>query len=222
MSQHLSERELNAVLAAASLLRQPVFPARDLWPSISAKTVHARSIRGPWLYTIIFSVLVISGTSTWLERSRPWERLQTGVGEAVAPVESDAELMSILIALRGTSSDAGKRIELVRVAPSVFGRGQISLRQEYFAAVSTMRSDRERRAVLLRLLPYSAETAVAQAIIDAVAPMQSTADAADVLSALAENSAITTSQLRASYLRVAGELDSKEDSKRARAALSGG
>ncbi len=210
-----------AVMTAAGELRQPIVPARDLWPSVSGRTVYTRSIRGPWLYTIIFSVLVIAGTSTWLERTRPWERVRTSVEEAVAPVASDAELASILITLRGDASDAGKRVELARMAPAVFRGRNLPLREEFFATVSTIRSDGERRALLLKLMPYSNEIAVAAAMIDAVTPMQSTSGAADVLIGLAENSAITTNELRVRYLRVADGWESKEDGRRARAALPG-
>ena len=208
-----------SVLALAGELRQPIEPARDLWPEVSRRTVHGRSIRGPWLFTLIFSVLVVSGTSVWLERTRPWERVATEIVSEPEYRASDVEISRLLRALDGPMSDRTKRSELDRLAPAVFRSSNPVIRAEFFQAVQKIQSDGEKRRLLLLLMSHAADVSLTPGFIQAARTIGSSSDKAEVLAAIADAPSMTDPSLRLLYLDAVESISSERDRSLARSAL---
>ncbi len=208
-----------SVLALAGELRQPIEPARDLWPEVSRRTVHGRWIRGPWLFTLIFSVLVISATSVWLERTRPWERIATQIVSEPEYRASDVEISRLLQALNGPMGDATTRSELDRLAPAVFRSSNPAIRAEFFQSVQKIQSDGEKRRLLLLLMRHAADVSLAPGFIQAARSIGSSSSKAEVLAAIAGAPSMTEPSLRLLYLDAVETISSERDRSHARSAL---
>ena len=215
----LTVNRIATVINLAATLQLPVEPSRDLWPALSHRTVHARAIRGPWLFTLIFAVLVISATSVWLERTRPWERVATEVVAEPEYQASDAEILRMLATLEGSVSDATKRKELDRLAASVFRSSSQPVRLRFFRSVEGIQSDGEKRRLLLLLLSNADDTVTTAAFIEAARTIGSTAQRAEVLAALAGQPSMGNAALRLRYLDAVEEIPGARDRAHARSAL---
>jgi hypothetical protein len=186
---------------------------------VSRRSVHSRSIRGPWLFTVIFSVLVVSGTSVWLERTRPWERVATQIVSEPEYRASDVEISRLLAALDGNLSDATRRRELDRLAPAVFRSSNPVIRAEFFQSVQKIQSDGEKRRLLLLLMPHAADVSLTPGFIQSARTIGSSSDKAEVLGAIADAPSMTEPSLRLLYLDAVESISSERDRSHARSAL---
>jgi hypothetical protein len=210
---------LGGVVRLAPELQRPAVPSRDLWPALSRKTVHSKSIRGPWLFTLILAVLTISGTSVWLERTRPWERVTTQIVSEPAYQASDPEILRLLASLQPTVSDADRRKELDRLAPAVFKSTDPTVHLQFFRSVRAIKSAGEKRRLLMMLLPYAVDTLATAAMIEAAREISSTSQRAEVLASIADQPVMQNQALRLLYLDAVEEIDSNRDKALARSAL---
>jgi hypothetical protein len=157
---------------------------------------------------------------------------RSAVTNALARVDSDGDRRvvlqtlaptadrELLIALARSShdirSDGDKRAFLQSAASYYLAANDGRLREAFFAAVATIGSDGDQRALLTSVLPFArSNPAIALAVIRSVeSTMSSDGDKATVLVAAAEHGLLATPAVREAYMDAASRMESSSSARR--------
>ena len=200
------------VVSAAPESRVAIHPEQDLWPPIANATVglkRRRHMRGA-LITLVVCLLILVSLS--LLSGRKPLREQGRLSAIAVPQPSEAEVLAALGEISLLESDNDKREELQLLVRVVFRRNDPQTDQAFFDAANGIRSDGERRKLLLDIVErQKSDGDLTQRMIDFTAPIGSPREKSRAVIAIAQKRPIKSGHLRDRLSAVATSIGNGED-----------